>query len=156
MAQRPANIFMAYLFQLLLIVMLLPSAAFGEQVLKIGGVGCVLGSMKILAAAFEKSHPGVKVKVLPSLGTSGSLKAVHQGAIDIGIEQGDARAARDGDARMVHGGGGAPPQVVCGFVGTDDGARVVKGRLRGLTGSVPASASSSTPRSPSSCRPSRG
>ena len=85
MAQRPANIFMAYLFQLLLIVMLLPSAAFGEQVLKIGGVGCVLGSMKILAAAFEKSHPGVKVKVLPSLGTSGSLKAVHQGAIDIGI-----------------------------------------------------------------------
>lgn len=48
-------------------------------------MGCALGTTKLLAAAFEKSHPGVRISVLPSLGTSGSIKAVNQGAIDIGI-----------------------------------------------------------------------
>lgn len=55
----------------------------GEEI-KIGGAGSALGSMKMLGAAFEKKHPGVKVVVLPSLGSIGGIKAVSKGALDNG------------------------------------------------------------------------
>lgn len=55
------------------------------ETLTIGGVGGALGSMKLLGSAFEKSHPGITVVVLPSLGTSGGIKAVAKGAVDIGL-----------------------------------------------------------------------
>ena len=41
--------------------------------LKIGGTGGALGTMKELAAAFEKKHPGVTVSIIPHLGTRGAL-----------------------------------------------------------------------------------
>ncbi|TSA55883.1 MAG: ABC transporter substrate-binding protein [Planctomycetaceae bacterium] len=63
----------------------LPSNAFAEEVLKIGGTGCALGSIKILAGAFEKAHPGIEVTVLRSLGSGGAIKAASKNAIDIGI-----------------------------------------------------------------------
>lgn len=70
---------------LLLLGFIFPAAGYAEKQLKIGGVGSSLGTMKLLAAAFEKKHPGVKCTILSSLGTSGSIKAVAKGAIDIGI-----------------------------------------------------------------------
>jgi len=63
----------------------LPAAAFAEDCLKVAGTGSALASMKILGQAFEKSHPGVKVKIVPSLGSTGGIKAVSKKAIDIGI-----------------------------------------------------------------------
>lgn len=62
-----------------------PSKAFAEDVLRIGGVGSALPSMELVAGAFQKSHRGVKVQVVPSLGSSGGIKAVLDGAIDIGL-----------------------------------------------------------------------
>jgi phosphate transport system substrate-binding protein len=73
----------AFLF--LAIVAILHSHVYAEEVIKIGGAGSTLGSMKLLTAAFEKAHPGVKVFVLPSLGSIGGIKAVSKGAIDIGL-----------------------------------------------------------------------
>jgi phosphate transport system substrate-binding protein len=61
-----------------------PLAQAGE-VIKIGGVGGALGTMKLLGQAFERSHPGIKVIVLPSIGSKGALRAVPEGAIDIGL-----------------------------------------------------------------------
>jgi len=61
------------------------SPAIAGEVLRIGGVGSAIGSMKLLAAAFEKLHQDAKVEILPSLGTSGGIKAVSKGAIDIGV-----------------------------------------------------------------------
>jgi len=55
------------------------------EVLTIGGTGSALGTMKLLASAFEKIHPGTEVNVLKSLGSSGGIKAVAKGAIDIGL-----------------------------------------------------------------------
>lgn len=61
------------------------SPAIAEEILKIGGVGSALGTMRLLSEAFEKSHPGIKVSELPSLGSTGGIKAVLSGAIDIAL-----------------------------------------------------------------------
>lgn len=60
------------------------SAAAGD-VLEIGGTGSALGTMKLLGAAFEKIHPRARVHVMPSVGSSGAIKAVAKNALDIGL-----------------------------------------------------------------------
>lgn len=62
-----------------------PAAAFAQKCLTIGGTGSALASMKILGQAFERAHPGLTVKVLPSIGSTGAIKAVSEKTIDIGI-----------------------------------------------------------------------
>ena len=62
----------------------LPIAALAEE-LKIGGTGNALGAMQRLADAFVQQNPDMKATVLPSLGSSGAVKAVPKGAIDIGL-----------------------------------------------------------------------
>ena len=46
------------------------------ETLKIGGTGAALATMKLLGAAAERSHPGTRVEVLPSLGGAGGIMAV--------------------------------------------------------------------------------
>jgi phosphate transport system substrate-binding protein len=55
------------------------------EIIKIGGTGCALGGIKAVAQAFEEKHPEIKIKVLPSLGSGGSIKAVLSGAIDLAL-----------------------------------------------------------------------
>lgn len=70
------------------LVMLIPPAAAGagdDGKIRIGGSGGALGAMKTIAAAFKKTNPRADVVVLPSLGTSGGIKAVIAGSLDIGL-----------------------------------------------------------------------
>lgn len=69
---------------LAMICLALGSPAQGEN-LRVGGTGVALGGMRILGDAFEKRHPEVTVEVLPSLGSSGGVKALIAGAIDLSV-----------------------------------------------------------------------
>ena len=55
------------------------------ETVKIGGSGFSLGVMGLLAGSFEKQFPGVEIQIFPSLGSSGGIKAVLQGALDLGV-----------------------------------------------------------------------
>jgi phosphate transport system substrate-binding protein len=59
-----------------------PGALIAETI-KIGGTGVALRTMQILGEAYEKYDPGIKVEVVPGLGSSGARKALVAGAIDI-------------------------------------------------------------------------
>jgi phosphate transport system substrate-binding protein len=73
------------LLVIFIFIIMVPAIALAAEVIKIGGTGSALGSMKKLAASFEKLNPGMKVIVLPSMGSRGAIKAVVQKAINIGI-----------------------------------------------------------------------
>lgn len=62
-----------------------PVTAQAETIVRIGGTGSALGAMKQIAAAFEKKHPGIKLRVLPSLGSTAGIKAVLGGGIDLAL-----------------------------------------------------------------------
>lgn len=73
-------------------------AAEYKSAIKIGGTGSGLGVMKEMADAFQKKHPDVNIIIVPSLGSGGGIKAVFEGAIDIGLSGRPLKAdeAREG------------------------------------------------------------
>ena len=55
------------------------------QTLKIGGNGSGMPAMQLLGAEFARRTPGATVVVVPNLGSSGGLKALRDGVIDVAI-----------------------------------------------------------------------
>jgi phosphate transport system substrate-binding protein len=51
----------------------------------IGGTGSALGGMKEIAKAFQKEHPNITVSFVPSLGSSGGIKAALEGSLDLAL-----------------------------------------------------------------------
>ena len=63
-----------------------PSRAWPETVdLKVGGTGNALGTVRLLAKAFEAARPGVRVVILESIGSSGAIKGTMKGGVDVGL-----------------------------------------------------------------------
>jgi phosphate transport system substrate-binding protein len=56
-----------------------------DEVVRVSGTGSALGTMRRLSAAFASAHPGHRLQVFASVGSSGAVKAVSQGALDVGL-----------------------------------------------------------------------
>ncbi len=61
------------------------SSASSNETLIIAGNGSSIRIMKLMADGFQKRHPNVTVSILPSIGSTGGIKAVKEGKIDIGL-----------------------------------------------------------------------
>lgn len=86
MAQRKRNGIIMMLF--LAVVgagWALPGGVAAETVVKIGGTGSALGTMRQLAEEFAKKQPGTKVQILPSLGSTAGIKALLGGGLALAL-----------------------------------------------------------------------
>lgn len=62
-----------------------PVPAAAGDIVRSGGTGSGLALMKAIGEHYSAAHPDTRVEVLPSLGSSGGLKALMAKAIDIAI-----------------------------------------------------------------------
>lgn len=69
---------------LLIASAILPTSSFAET-LKLSGTGTDLGTMRLLADTFQKHFPATFIEIRPSIGSSGGIRAVISGMLDIGI-----------------------------------------------------------------------
>lgn len=70
---------------LLAITLALAIPAATADTIRIGGTGAGLGTMRVLGTAFAKVEPAHTIIVVPSLGTTGGIKALAVGAIDLAV-----------------------------------------------------------------------
>jgi phosphate transport system substrate-binding protein len=61
------------------------SFGFDQTRVTVGGTGSSLGFMQLLGKSYSTHNPDVTVEVLPSLGTSGGIRALKSGAIDVAV-----------------------------------------------------------------------
>ena len=61
------------------------ASASSKETLIVTGTGSSIGTMQLMAKGFQKKHPSVTVQVLPSIGSTGGIKAVNEDKIDIGL-----------------------------------------------------------------------
>lgn len=83
MSRRAFAACLAIMFPLLSVSVLF--AAEGAHTLTIGGTGCALGGIKEATVAFQKKHPDIRIKIVPSLGSGGGIKAVLAGSLDLAL-----------------------------------------------------------------------
>jgi phosphate transport system substrate-binding protein len=70
--------------------------AYGDTI-KISGTGGALPALKLVAATYMKKDPGQKIVFMPNVGSSGGIKAVLAGGLDIGVS---ARTLKPEEARQ--------------------------------------------------------
>lgn len=78
------------------LVLSLAGAAVRADEVKIAGTGAALGTMRLLAEAYAAKHAGHTYTVLPSMGSSGGIKALLSGAVQIAVS---ARAPKDNETQ---------------------------------------------------------
>ncbi len=55
------------------------------ETITIGGTGCALAGVRAVAEAFEKTHPEIGIKIIPSLGSGGGIRAALAGSLDLAL-----------------------------------------------------------------------
>jgi phosphate transport system substrate-binding protein len=73
------------------VVGLVLSGGAHAQTLRVGGTGAAAGMMKTLGEAFCAANPGVRLDMVPSLGSSGGIAAVRDGALDLAVSSRDLK-----------------------------------------------------------------
>lgn len=67
------------------LLLLITTFVRGEPI-RVGGTGSALGTMKILGEAFARQNASkIELTLMPNLGSSGALRALQAGAIDIAL-----------------------------------------------------------------------
>jgi phosphate transport system substrate-binding protein len=80
-----------------------PPGVAHAQTLRVGGTGAAAGMMKTLGEAFCAANPGVRLDVVPSLGSSGGIAAVRDGALDFSISSRELRSEEVAETlRAIH------------------------------------------------------
>lgn len=84
---------------LLLCPLFISPAAFGAppETLKVGGTGAALGTLRLLGAEFSRQHPAIRIEVLPYIGSTGAIKGVAAGTLDLGLS---ARPAKPEEQKL--------------------------------------------------------
>ncbi len=55
------------------------------ETIRISGTGGAMGTMRILGEAFRKNNPGIRVELIQGMGSSGGIKAILAGRLEIGL-----------------------------------------------------------------------
>ena len=61
------------------------SRGLAAETIRISGTGGAMDTMRILGEAFRKGNPGIRVEMLPGMGSSGGIQAVLAGRLEIGL-----------------------------------------------------------------------
>ena len=56
-----------------------------SDTIRISGTGGAIGTIRFLGESFRKLHPDIQVDIVPGMGSSGAIKAVLAGRLDIGL-----------------------------------------------------------------------
>jgi phosphate transport system substrate-binding protein len=75
---------------------ILPAHA-SDEVVRVGGTGAAVAAMERLGEAYRKAHGATRFQVLPSIGSTGAVKAVAEGAVDVAVS---GRALTPGEAGL--------------------------------------------------------
>lgn len=62
------------------------------ELIQVGGTGSGLGTLRLLGDAFQKTHPQHQVEILPALGSTGGLKALRAGRIQVAVSNREPNA----------------------------------------------------------------
>lgn len=68
-----------------------PAASAGE--ITVSGTGMALAAMEKIGSAFSANQPKIKVKVLPSMGSTGGIKALKDHVLDVSLAARDLKTA---------------------------------------------------------------
>lgn len=69
----------------LVVLLVSGSRTVAAETIRISGTGGAMETMRILGEAFRKNNPGIRVEMVSGMGSSGSIKAVLAGRLDIGL-----------------------------------------------------------------------
>lgn len=64
---------------------LCPLTAGGAETLRVGGTGAGLAAAHLIGEQLRPLHPDIETEILPSLGTSGGIRALSEGVIQIAV-----------------------------------------------------------------------
>src|SRR4051812_948812 len=81
-----------------IVVLLGAAGAAHAETLRVGGTGAATQMLQRLGAAFSAGDPSVTLEVMPSLGSTGAIAAVADGALDFAVS---GRSLKPNEAKSV-------------------------------------------------------
>lgn len=91
-----------------------PGTALSAETVRINGSGAPLQMLKPLTEAYMKNNPGVRIEIEKPLGSSGAVKALLAGVLDIVISSKELKPEEKAKGAQAHEYGRTPLMIVTG------------------------------------------